>query len=402
MKVLIPILIGLLVVGCGEKEEPLIADPFVEEAIRESIFKPTGKLTKQDLEKVMHVFWKGKSVPVLVHDDGLKEIAKLPNLRLVILEHSQVTDVGLSELTKLTQLNFLGLNGTQITDLGLKEVAKIGQLTSVSLKDTKVTHKGVLNLQKALPRCIVHHNAILGSDGSAKLIEVAIRKQINKPIGKLTTTDLNKVKELNLRKVLINDISSLAGLEQLENLDLAENKIRDISVLKELKQLKTLNLHGNQITEIGVLKELRHLTKLYCGKNQIRDISPLEELVQLKELVLFSNQISDLSALNGLKHLVTLQLGKNQINNVSALGELKQLKKLGLHENQIKDLKALEELNELEELNLRNLFPKNKTSAINDNPDLSKAQIAELKKALPNCKIYSDPLISLPPPNRHR
>jgi len=26
-----------------------------------------------------------------------------------------------------------------------------------------------------------------------------------------------------------------------------------------------------------------------------------------------------------------------------------------------------------------------------DNPDLTKAQIDELKKALPNCKIYSNP-----------
>ena len=61
MKILIPILIGLLVVGCGKKEsekkkpEPpkkLIADPFVEKEIRKRIKKPIGKLTKADLEKV--------------------------------------------------------------------------------------------------------------------------------------------------------------------------------------------------------------------------------------------------------------------------------------------------------------------------------------------------------------
>jgi hypothetical protein len=28
---------------------------------------------------------------------------------------------------------------------------------------------------------------------------------------------------------------------------------------------------------------------------------------------------------------------------------------------------------------------------LNDNPDLTKAQIAELQKALPNCKILSNP-----------
>ena len=50
MKVLIPILIGLLVVGCGKKS--LIADPIVEKAIREELKKPTGEPTKADLEKV--------------------------------------------------------------------------------------------------------------------------------------------------------------------------------------------------------------------------------------------------------------------------------------------------------------------------------------------------------------
>jgi hypothetical protein len=42
-------------------------------------------------------------------------------------------------------------------------------------------------------------------------------------------------------------------------------------------------------------------------------------------------------------------------------------------------VKGLEKLTQLEVLFL------------DDNPDLTKAQIAELKKALPNCKIKSNP-----------
>ena len=41
--------------------------------------------------------------------------------------------------------------------------------------------------------------------------------------------------------------------------------------------------------------------------------------------------------------------------------------------------KELEKLTQLEELNLKN------------NPDLTKAQIAELQNALPKCKILSTP-----------
>ena len=50
------ILLMIAVVGCGTTpdKKPLIADPIVERAIRDSylVKKPTGELTKSDLEKV--------------------------------------------------------------------------------------------------------------------------------------------------------------------------------------------------------------------------------------------------------------------------------------------------------------------------------------------------------------
>ena len=58
---------------------------------------------------------------------------------------------------------------------------------------------------------------------------------------------------------------------------------------------------------------------------------------------------------------------------------LTKLKSLNLHGNQLTHLKGLEKLNLLKELLLRN------------NPELTKAQIAEIKKALPDCLISSNP-----------
>ena len=60
--------------------------------------------------------------------------------------------------------------------------------------------------------------------------------------------------------------------------------------------------------------------------------------------------------------------------------KLTQLMLLNLAGNKLMDVpKGLEKLTKLEYLNLI------------ENPDLTKAQIAELKKALPNCKIFSNP-----------
>ena len=104
MKVLIPIVIGLLVVGCGKKEQPtntnqsnntpekLIANPIVEKAIRKQIKKPTGELTEADLVKVTDVLLNGTQIT----DAGLKEVAKLQKLTKLNLTYTRnITDEGL-------------------------------------------------------------------------------------------------------------------------------------------------------------------------------------------------------------------------------------------------------------------------------------------------------------------
>ena len=58
--------------------------------------------------------------------------------------------------------------------------------------------------------------------------------------------------------------------------------------------------------------------------------------------------------------------------------DLKTVTKLNLGGNKLTDVKGLEKLMQLTHLNLEN------------NPDLTKAQIDELQKALPKCKILSN------------
>ena len=55
--------------------------------------------------------------------------------------------------------------------------------------------------------------------------------------------------------------------------------------------------------------------------------------------------------------------------------DFEKVKNLNLRYKQLTDVKSLEKLTQLTELGL------------NNNPDLTKAQIAELKKALPKCRI---------------
>ena len=77
----------------------------------------------------------------------------------------------------------------------------------------------------------------------------------------------------------------------------------------------------------------------------------------------------------GLKKLEMLSFTDNQITDLTSLAGLMKLELLSSADNQITDLKPLAGLTKLETLYL------------DDNPDLTKAEIGKLQKALPKCNI---------------
>jgi Leucine-rich repeat (LRR) protein len=192
MKVLIPILIGLFVVGCGKKEdgntgvvnpnspstesapEKLIINPIiVEKAIRKAAKKPTGEPTKADYDKVTELDLSNKQLTEV--PKGLEKLTKLTELDL---SFNQLTDV--KGLGKLTQLERLSLGFNQLTDVkglekldqlwglylsnnkltNVKGLEKLTQLTNLLLeRNPDLTKAQIAELQKALPKCKIEHNA---------------------------------------------------------------------------------------------------------------------------------------------------------------------------------------------------------------------------------------------------
>ena len=150
----------------------------VEKSIRNKLDKPTGELSGADLEKVEHLVFFSK---MNINDEGLKELAKLKRLRILLLIKTDITDAGLREMAKLPELvsltisgsditsvglkevanlpnlQRLGLMASQITDEGLQELAKLKNLHDLNLGGTKVTKAGVAALRKALPNCQIKH-----------------------------------------------------------------------------------------------------------------------------------------------------------------------------------------------------------------------------------------------------
>jgi len=131
-----------------------------------------------------------------------------------------------------------------------------------------------------------------------------------------------------------------------------EKLITDPIVEKKIR-IKLKKLTG-ELTEAD-LEKITHLS--FYGQVLTEVPKELEKLTQLERLGLHTNQLTDLKGLEKLTKLEALDLMDNQLTSV----------------------KGLENLTQLERLYLK------------DNPDLTKAQIDELQKALPKCKIHSNP-----------
>ena len=95
----------------------------IEAAIRKAAKKPTGELTKADLEKVTRLDLfdiqltdlKGLEKLTRLTELGLGEFEGLTNLETLYLEDNQLTSVkGLEKLTKLTRLDLVNNQLTSV------------------------------------------------------------------------------------------------------------------------------------------------------------------------------------------------------------------------------------------------------------------------------------------------
>jgi len=130
---------------------------------------------------------------------------------------------------------------------------------------------------------------------------------------------------------------------------------------------------GKLIADPIVEKAIREKLNMPTGELTKADYE------KVTELVLNHSNLTNAKGLEKLTQLKELNLHLNKLTDVAGLEKLTQLTDLYLHVNQLTDVRGLEKLTKLKVLSLY------------DNPDISKALIDELQKALPKCKIYSNP-----------
>jgi hypothetical protein len=95
-----------------------------------------------------------------VTDDNVVTLANMAELRQLSLIYTRVSDAGLTRLANHANLQTLYLTGTPVSDSSVKTLSSLPSLREVYVRWTGISADGARELQKALPKCAVHHHEI--------------------------------------------------------------------------------------------------------------------------------------------------------------------------------------------------------------------------------------------------
>ncbi|MBX7105806.1 MAG: serine/threonine protein kinase [Gemmataceae bacterium] len=107
------------------------------------VFKSVAQLPKERLTLTAVYLFNNREV----NDAGLARLAKLADLRELVLYNTPITDAGVAHLKGLKDLTRLDLGETRVTDAGLDSIKGLRKLTSLALHYTAVSEPWLENLK---------------------------------------------------------------------------------------------------------------------------------------------------------------------------------------------------------------------------------------------------------------
>jgi predicted Ser/Thr protein kinase len=237
-----------------------------------------------------------------VTDAGMRRLAGLKRLRELVLFKTAVGDAGMQAVGQLTALETLELQFTGVGDAGLGRLTGLARLRDLSLVRTRVTSAGMA------------HVARLKSLAALRLDMTAVTDE---GLGRLTgLSGLTCLTLFGARRVGDEGMKSVARFPRLQTLDLCTTRVTDRGVkdLAGLVRLKSLRLSARGVTDEGVrlLAPLTGLQLLDVGNTQVTDAG-LRELARLPELTDLNLQglsgvtdagLDDLARLSRLRSLI--------------------------------------------------------------------------------------------------
>jgi len=303
----------------------------------------------------------------------LQQLKLLTNMHYLNLRQCQMSDTDLEHLADLDELQYLVLDRNPVTDAGLEHLKRLTNLRTLRLENTQVSVAGVMELQKALPECLIEwpsrvrreppSTAKMTADENAAIAELWLLG------GDIVPIDRGAARPALLcsfyrKRNLANHLQPFSVLTEMCLLSVMYCDVTDADLkhLATLHGLHYLRLNKNNVTDAG-LKHLKCLTELRflrLNREQVTDagLEHLRGLVKLQTLQLYSMPIegTGLVHLKGLGALRRLELSKTGINDASLehLSGLTNLQHLSLFYTQVTDA-GLEHLKGLANLQILGL-----------------------------------------------
>lgn len=264
----------------------------------------------------------------------------------------QVTEVVLNELSP-EEIDFSGL-----------EYAKNLKILKITNPGIKIANQKNIEIFKKLTKleelslCLDYEHieeisSMLSNLTSLKKLDIWHADFRNVDFSKL-----NKLEELNIGDVKINNIEQISCLKNLKSLHIYSSygisdfeklpvdnltslilvnneNIKSLDLTQNSNKLTELDLQNCKVEDLKFIEKNTNLINLNLNNNNVKDISAISNLTNLQSLCLSGNKIENISALESLTKLMNAYLDNNYIKDISPIGQLKELKCLDITKNPI-------------------------------------------------------------------
>jgi len=150
---MIAVVIVIPSTGCISTQPRILPTQAIDEIIRDAVNRPNGEINRKDYQGIQSLILLDKEIddlqamPVFIHAENLAHLNLYDN---------QISN--LIPISRLDKLRWLNLGRNQITDLTpLKGLTQLKNL--YIYENPNLSLNQIEELQKALPKCEIRHNA---------------------------------------------------------------------------------------------------------------------------------------------------------------------------------------------------------------------------------------------------
>jgi hypothetical protein len=327
------LILALVFMACASvansQNNPLFADPNLEKAVRDELNKPTGDLTRADLDRLTVLRAPNYRIKTLA---GLEAAT---NLFVLDVTQNDITDA--TAVAALPQLTYLNLSWNYVRDFSL--LRSLTNLTSLFLDANSLETVPQIAHMTRLVQLGLSRNNISVVDPLLSLTNLQFLSLDSNPIESLTPLcGLTNLNQLDLGNLSLTNADCLACFTNATSLSLFGNKLRDLNPLLSLTKLQSIDLSRNPVNDWTPLGRLTNLMNLTIYDGSLQNIEWIRVLRNIGGLGLNHNSISDLSPLAVLTNLAFLDISDNPVTNYSPLAVLPRLEVLYTEGNSITDL----------------------------------------------------------------